>query len=150
MKETLLTPFAKVVTDIFLILLLLACYITGETTVFEANWSIWISVHAIVGIFMSLAMVLHLWQHWRMIKAFTKFKVIARNFITFLSIVFFCLLAVSILLMCWPMYSTLEIHHFIAIFFTKLMFIHAIAQFPSMMRLIRRAKTTRTVCAAES
>ncbi len=150
MKETLLTPFAKVMTDIALIVLLLACYITGETGVFETNWSIWISTHAIVGMLMCLAMGLHVWQHWKMIKAFTKKKVILRNFITFLSIVFFVLVAFSIALMVWPTHQTLEIHHAVSILFTKLMFVHAIVQFPSMMRLIRRSRTSKTTCAVEA
>lgn len=150
MKETLLTPFAKIMTDITLIALLLACYITGETGVFEANWSIWISTHAVVGILMCLAMGLHVWQHWRMIKAFTKKKVILRNFITFLSIVFFVLVAFSILFMIWPTHSTLGIHHAVSILFTKLMFLHAILQFPSVMRLIRRNRANKAVCVVES
>ena len=150
MKETLLTPFAKIMTDIALLILLLACYITGETGVFEANWSIWVSTHAIVGILMCSAMGLHVWQHWRMIKAFTKKKVILRNFITFLSIVFFVLVAFSILFMIWPTHSTLEIHHAVSILFTKLMFLHAILQFPSMMRQIRRNRANKAVCVVES
>ena len=150
MKETLLTPFAKVMTDIALILLLLACYITGETSDFEANWSIWISTHAIVGILMCLAMGLHAWQHWKMIKAFTKKKVILRNFITFLSIVCFVLVAFSILLMIWPTHLAFEIHNAVSTLFAVLMLVHTIVQLPSMMRLIRRSRTSKITCVEEA
>lgn len=87
---------AKIVVDISLVvgfILLRRAGHIGATT-----GSYLTLLHCIMGSVWSLLIILHIVQHWRFIKAFTKKKVVLKNKITALTIFCFILMLLSIVL----------------------------------------------------
>jgi hypothetical protein len=84
---------SKAIVDILLIIGLVITLITSRSA--ESSW--W-SFHCVASMIWYLLMIAHIWQHWKMIKALTKWKVLKRNKITFLTVIFFILLTFSIIL----------------------------------------------------
>lgn len=94
MEKIFLSKQAKILVDILLVLGFILLRIAGHVGQISAYWN---SVHCIMGIVWFSLIILHVAQHWRLIKSFTKKKVILKNKITALTIICFMLMLISII-----------------------------------------------------
>lgn len=76
MKSLFLSRQAKILVDISLVIGFILLRFAGH--IVAASGSYWTSLHCIIGSVWVLAMILHVVQHWRLIKAFTKKKVVLK------------------------------------------------------------------------
>lgn len=131
-NNPVLSKQAKIIVDIVLavgLVLLLTCHdIEG----------CWVSSHCITGMLSVLAMAVHIWQHWRFIKALVKKKVILKNKITVLITICFILISVSILLFITgfePPY--LKLHNVTGHFFVLAAILHAVQKIKRFFALFK-------------
>lgn len=122
MNGLLLSKRAKITVDILLVAGLVSLHFAGhaETTSFY-----WASSHCIVGSVLSLLIIIHIIQHWRLIKAFTKKKVILKNRITALTIFCSVLMLLSIVFFIAGI-PLGRFHHVIGHVFILIVIIHAV------------------------
>lgn len=125
MKSVFLSRQAKILVDISLIIGFILLRLVGH--IGATSGSYWTSLHCIIGCVWSLLMLLHVAQHWRLIKAFTKKKVILKNKITALTIVCFTLMLLSIVFFIVGIPLS-RFHNVIGHFFVLIVIIHTISK----------------------
>jgi hypothetical protein len=84
---------SKAIVDILLIIGLVLTIISSRSA--ESSW--W-SFHCMVSMAWYALMIVHIWQHLQMTKAVFKWKVLKRNKMTFITVIFFILMTFSIIL----------------------------------------------------
>lgn len=114
---------AKAIVDIAMVLCIVIAPIYSDPhTATETHWR---SSHCIIGLFVFMFMLIHIVQHWRFIRAFTKKKVILKNKITALVIIAFILMSLSILFFIVGFnHPFLRFHNIIGHFFGIIVIIH--------------------------
>ena len=118
--------FSKCVSKAVVDILLIAGLVLSIKTARTADYS-WASFHCIISMTWYALMLIHIWQHWRIIKALTKWKVIKRNIITSLTVVVFILMTFSVFLFITKINDQFfRIHHIIAHIFWAMIVIHAV------------------------
>ena len=137
MKKILLSKQAKIIVDILMVLafILLAAFLDIENIV-QFQWK---SAHCIIGVVWILLIIIHVAQHWRLTKSFTKKKVISRNKITAWTILSFILIVLSILLfvICFDM-PLLMFHNLVGKLFALMIIIHTIDKFKRFISLFKK------------
>ena len=137
MRKIFLSKQAKIIIDILLVLafILLAAFLDIEEII-QSNWK---SAHCIIGVVWILLIIIHVAQHWRLTKSFTKKKVISRNKITAWTILSFILIALSILLfvVCFDM-PFLMFHNLVGKLFALIIIIHTIDKFKRFISLFKK------------
>lgn len=124
-----LSKRAKIVVDILLIIGLVLSFLPPSGVR-------WTSLHCIACIVWYLIMIIHIWQHWKLTKAFTKKKVILKNKVTALIIVLFILMTISILQLASGFeIPHLNFHHLIGRIFVFAIIIHTIQKFKLLLGL---------------
>ena len=119
---TIKNNFSKATVDI----LLVAGFFLSIMTARAADYS-WASCHCIVSMAWYALILIHIWQHWKVTKALTKWKVMKRNIITSLTVVVFILMTFSVILFIAEISDQfVRIHHIIAHIFWAVIIIHAV------------------------
>jgi len=133
-KKILLKRFSKGIIDILLIIGTVLSIKTARTACYS-----WASLHCIVSIIWYALMLVHIWQHWAMTKAVvSKWKVLKRNKITFLTIAVFILMTLNIIVFVFEVNSQLvRIHHILSHVFWKVIIIHTIQKFKRLVACFR-------------
>ena len=130
-------PISKAIVDILLIVGTIVSILSSRR-LGAASWG---SFHCIASMVWYALMLVHIWQHWRLTKAFAKPKVMRRNIITSLTIVVFILMTVSIVLFIFGTgHQSVRIHHAISHVFWIVILIHAIQKTKQFMRLFKDVK----------
>jgi hypothetical protein len=137
MRRLFVSGKAKIAVDI-----LMAAGFAGFCVDAETVPDGWTSVHCIAGAVWFLMITVHVAQHWRMIKSFTRKEVILKNRITALTLLSFILMFVSILSFAGGInIPLLKYFHQIAGRFFMLMFIiHTIHKWKRFRALFGRKK----------
>ena len=137
MKHIFSNPIAKVTVDILLVAGLVLAIISTHSA--EKSW--W-SFHCMVSMAWYALMLVHIWQHWGMTKAMLKWKVLKRNKITFLTVVFFILMTLSIILFMVDVSNDfVRFHHAVASPFRFVTLIHLIQKTKRFVQLFKRKIT---------
>lgn len=123
MKSSFLSKQAKILVDISLVIGFVLLMFAGH--IGEISGSYWTSLHCIMGGVWSLLMILHVAQHWRLVKAFTKKKVVLKNKITALTTYCLILMLISISSFIVGMPLT-KFHNAIGHVFILIIIIHTI------------------------
>jgi len=140
----------KVIKDIFprrtskeiVDILLLAGLVLSIKTARTADYS-WASLHFIVSISWYALMLVHIWQHWRLIKTLAKQKVMRRNIITTLAVVVFILMTFSVILFIGKINDQfVHIHHVIAHVFWAVIIIHVVQKSKRFVHLFKKVNDT--------
>jgi len=134
-KKILLTRLSKGIIDILLIIGTILSIHSARTACFS-----WASYHCIVSMIWYALMLVHIWQHWAMTKAVaSKWKVLKRNKITFLTIVVFILMTLNIIVFIFEVNMQLiRIHHILSHVFWKVIIIHTIQKFKRFIFLFKK------------
>ena len=128
-------PISKVIVDILLIVGIFISVISSR----RPDAASWGSFHCIASMAWYALMLVHIWQHWRLTKAFTKWKVMRRNIITSLTIIVFILMTVSVISFIFGTGDRLaHIHHQIAHVFLAAMVIHTIQKAKRLVQLFKK------------
>jgi len=136
-KQFISKPISKALVDILLIVGTLISIISSR----RSDSASWGSFHCIASMVWYALMLVHIWQHWRLTKAFKKPKVMRRNIITSLTIVVFLLMSVSIVLFIFGIgHQSVRIHHVISHIFWVVILIHAIQKVKQFVRLFKDVK----------
>lgn len=130
MKELFLSRRAKIAVDFLLIIGLALSF-------FQPSGAYRTSFHCIACSIWFLIMIVHIWQHWKLTKAFTKMKVILKNKITAMTILCFILMTISIFQFATGL-NTSHFHHLIGHIFTLVVIIHTIQKFKRFLFLFKR------------
>lgn len=137
MKHLFLSKKAKATVDIMLLLCIFIALVYSDPH--AATKMHWRSSHCIISLIGFVLMVIHVIQHWRFIRAFTKKKVILKNKITALVIIGFILMSVSILFFIIGFnHSFLKFHNIIGHFFGIVVIIHTIDKFKRFISLLAK------------
>lgn len=88
------SKLAIVIADLFLIVGLVLCLFSDKSI---APSDAWRSGHCIVCVGWFAVMIVHTWQHFKLIKAFTESSVRRRNIITTVTLVAMIVLIVSVM-----------------------------------------------------
>ena len=133
-KNLLFRKISKAVVDILLVAGLVITMISGWTA--EDSW--W-TFHCIASMIWYLLMIIHIWQHWGMTKAVFKWKVLKKNKITFLTVISFILITLSIILFIVNINEQfVHFHHVVASVLEKIVIIHMIITVRKFMALFRQ------------
>jgi hypothetical protein len=137
MQKIILNVFSKriskAIIDILLIVGLILTLITSRSA--ESSW--W-SFHCVASMIWYLLMIVHIWQHWGMTKAVFKWKVLKRNKITFLTVIFFILLTFSIILFTFGVSEQfVNIHHTITSPLRLVIIIHLLTKAKRFVSLLK-------------
>ena len=136
MNRILSKPISKAVVDLLLVVGLFLSILSSRHSADS-----WGSLHCIVSMVWYVLMLVHIWQHWRMTKALTKWKVMRRNIITTLTAIVFILMTVSIIFFVGGVsYKSMHIHHAIAHIFWIVILIHAIQKTKRFIQLFKQAQ----------
>lgn len=122
MENIFLSKQAKIIVDILLVLGFIFLRIAGHIGQISAYWN---SVHCIMGVVWFSLIILHVAQHWRFIKSFTKKKVILKNKITALIIICFIMMSISIIFFMIGI-PLLKFHNVIGHLFILIVIVHTI------------------------
>ena len=137
MKKIFLSKQAKIIVDILMVIAFIfsAAFLDIEKTA-QFNWK---SAHCIIGIIWILLIIIHIAQHWRLTKSFTKKKVISRNKITAWTILSFILIVLSVLLfvVCFDV-PFLMFHNLVGKLFALIIIIHTIDKFKRFISLFKK------------
>lgn len=136
MKNIILSKQAKATVDILLVLVLIVTCVFSDIE--KGSTSYWKSAHCILGSLWMGLIILHVVQHWRLIKSFVKKKVILRNKITALTILSFILMFLSITSFIIGFnVPFLKFHHFIGHLFFLVIIIHTIDKFKRFLAFFK-------------
>lgn len=125
MRNIFVSRQAKISIDILLGAGLLAAAICSKLQGSYTHY--WVSPHCIASMLWFLLLLVHITQHWRVIKAFTRKKVIWKNKITALTIAACILMALSILTFLMEItLPLLHAHGIIGRLFILMVVIHTI------------------------
>ena len=137
-KQFFSQPASKAIVDILLIAGTFISILSSR----RADAASWGSFHCIASMAWYVLMLVHIWQHWRLTKAFAKPKVMRRNIITTATIFVFILMTVSIVLFIFGTgHQSVRVHHAISHVFWVVVLIHAIQKaklFARLFKSIRR------------
>ena len=134
--------FSKPISKITVDLLLVAGFFLSISSSRHAASASWGSFHCIASMVWHALIVVHIWQHWRMTKALTKWNVMRRNILTTLTAIIYILMAVSIIFFVGGVtYKSLHIHHAIAHIFWIVALIHTIHKTKRFKQLIQQHKS---------
>jgi ABC-type microcin C transport system permease subunit YejB len=104
------------------------------------------SFHCITSLTWYLLILVHIEQHWKMVKSLSKRKVWKRNVITALAVVAFCLMTVSIILFAGGTgHRIIHIHHVIANLFWLVCVIHTLTKLKRFALLFKKVQKNRSV-----
>ena len=143
MQAIISKPISKAIIDIALFVGIFVSIISSR----QEGAASWGSFHCIASMTWYALMLVHIWQHWKLTKAFVKPKVMWRNKITFITIIMFVLITFSIIPFVFDVNDrTVHIHHDISHVFKFVMIVHAIQKAKSFAKLF---KGTRVLSAAE-
>ncbi|MDR2775442.1 MAG: hypothetical protein LBC19_12025 [Tannerella sp.] len=136
MRNLFFSRKAVILVDILMIVCLIIAGIYTDDGIIGEYWK---SFHCITGLVWFSMAVIHVAQHWRMIKSFTRKKVIFRNRITALTLLSFIFMLLSILFFTTGFNaSLLMFHHFAGRFFMLMFLIHTIHKSKRFIALFRR------------
>ena len=134
-------PISKAIVDI---LLIAGLFVTIFSSVNDLGVASWGSFHCISSMTWYALMIVHIWQHWRLTKSFTKWKVMRRNIITSFTIIAFIMLTISVALFTFgTSHQLVSIHHAIASPFQFVIIIHAIQKAKRFLHLFK--KTSKSI-----
>jgi len=134
MKHLFSKKITKAIIDILLLIGLVLSIKTARTA--DNSWG---SLHCLVSMAWYALMLVHIWQHWRFIKALAKWKVMKRNIITSLTVVIFILMTFSVILFIADINDQfVRIHHIIAHIFWAVIIIHAIQKAKRFINLLKK------------
>ena len=137
MKSIFSNQISKAVVDI---LLVAGLFISFSSAKFEGSAS-WASFHCLASIAWYTLILLHIWQHWRLTKAFVKPKMMIRNKITFMAIVAFVIMTVSVIPFVFKISDTfIHLHHQIGHIFSIVMLVHTIQKMRRFAQLFKGTK----------
>ena len=137
-KQLFSKPISKAIVDILLIVGTLISIISSR----RSDAASWGSFHCIASMTWYVLMLVHIWQHWRLTKAFAKPKVMRRNIITTATILVFIFMTVSIVLFIFGTgQQPVRIHHVISHVFWAVILIHAIQKAKAFVRLFKGIKS---------
>ena len=137
MKKILLSKQAKIIVDVLMAFaFILLCVFSEFEKLYQSYWK---SAHCIIGVIWILLITIHIAQHWRLIKSFTKKKIILRNKITAWTILSFMLVTLSVLLfaICFD-FSILMFHNLAGKLFALMIIIHTIDKFKRFISLFKK------------
>jgi hypothetical protein len=137
MKRLFVSEKAKIAVDI----LMAAGFVTAGFCVdAEVLPDVWTSAHCITGAVWFLMIIVHVAQHWRMIKSLTRKEVILKNRITALTLLSFILMFVSILSFAVGINIPLlkYFHQFAGRFFMLMFITHTIHKWKRFLALFGR------------
>jgi hypothetical protein len=135
MKNIFSKPISKAIVDILLVTGIFISIISSRSDG-RASWG---SFHCIVSMAWYALMLVHIWQHWRLIKACVKPKVMKRNKITLMTIIVFVLMSFSIILFVVDVSEKfIRIHHGISHLFWLVMIVHTIQKTKRFVRLFKK------------
>lgn len=133
MRQIFYSKQARIWIDILLFISIIIL------NIFDDVEQLWKSFHCIFGSFFLLLMIIHIAQNWKLIKLFTKTRVILRNKITALTIFSFIFIFLSVLLLLAGNKTPfLKIHHIIGELFTLITLIHIIDKFKRFKSLFKK------------
>lgn len=139
MKGLFFSKQAKILVDILLILGFIILRFAGRIAPEEGAY--WNSPHCIISIVWYSLMAFHVVQHWRLIRAFTKKKVIVKNKITAVTILSFLLMLVSIVALIIGMGTpALEFHNIVGHLFILIIIIHTVTKAKRFITLFNSKK----------
>ena len=137
-KQFFSKSILKAIVDILLIVGILISILSSR----RSDAASWGSFHCISSMVWYGLMIVHIWQHWRLTKAFVKPKVMRRNIFTSLTIFVFILMTVSIVLFIFGTgHQVVRIHHVISHIFWAVILIHAIQKAKQFVRLFKDVKS---------
>ena len=137
MKSIFQKPISKAIVTILLIILLVPSYRTANP--YDLSWT---SNHAVISMIWYALMLVHIWQHWKLTKAMFQWKVMKRNVITFLTVVAFIIMTLTVLLFMIDVnVSFVHLHHQVAHIFCIVIIIHAIQKFKRLVSLFKKKKS---------
>ena len=136
MENIFLSKQAKISVDILLLLGFILLMIVGHVGQISAYLN---SVHCIMGVVWFSLIILHVAHHWRLIKSFTKKKVILKNKITALTIICFIMMFISIIffMIAIPLF---KFHNVIGHLFILIVIVHTIDKSKRFMSLFKSNK----------
>lgn len=135
-KQMFLSKKVKAIVDIAMILCIVIALVYSDPH--TAAETYWCSSHCIISLIGLTLMAIHVTQHWHLIKAFTKRKVILKNKITALVIASFILISLSILLFIIGFSgSFLKFHSIIGHFLGIMVLIHTVQKFKRFILLLK-------------
>ena len=136
MNQILLKPISKAIVDLLLVAGLFLSILSSRHSADS-----WGSLHCIVSMIWYALMLVHIWQHWRMTKALTKWKVMRRNIVTTLITIMFILMTVSIIFFVGGVGDkSIQIHHAVAHIFWIVIIIHTITKVKRFIQLFKQAQ----------
>ena len=137
MKKLFLSKPAKIVVDILLVLAFVVLFIVSDAE--ESMELQWESLHCGFGRTWLLIMMIHIAQHWRLIKSFIRKKTIMRNKITALTILSFILVTVGVIALGVDFGAPfLMFHEITGSLFMLMMLIHTIDKFKLFASLFKK------------
>jgi len=129
---------AKIIIDILMVIGFIAAALFSKQQNGEYV-NIWTSPHCIVSALWVLLILIHILQHYPLIKAFARRKVIVKNKITFITFLFTIMMIVSILFfMAEVNVVLLHVHGIVGRLFVLLVIIHVINKYRQFVRLWKR------------
>lgn len=121
---------------IILIIGLVLCLISDKNINPDSAWQ---SSHCIISAVWFVLMILHAWQHWKLIKAFRISKVRLKNRLTTLTIVVFIVMFFSIAaLIATTSPSVVHFHNIFAHVFMVVVIVHLITKSKRLYSMIKR------------
>jgi len=133
-KAIFFKRISKAIVDILLLTGLILSIKTSRT----ADYS-WGSFHCVVSMAWYALILIHIWQHWYLTKALTKWNVMKRNIFTSLTAVVFILMTFSIILFTGNISGQfVRIHHVIAHVFWAVIIIHAVQKSKRFISLFKK------------
>ena len=127
--------FSKTTVDILLVIGFFLSMLSSR----HSAASSWGSFHCMVSMAWYALTLVHIGQHWRFTKALAKWKVIKRNKITFLTVVVFVLMTISIFTFIGGVNNqNMHVHHAIAHIFWIAILIHAITKAKRFVYLFKK------------
>ena len=146
MNHILTNKYSKGIIDIIMLLCFIACI--NASSVFEkytinseneeglTNVHLLSTTHCIAGIILVCFIAIHIWQHWKFIKALLSKKILFKNKITALTSIAFMLLMIGLIVFIIGFTgSTLHIHSFFAHIFAIIIIIHMSTKLKSFIYL---------------
>ena len=136
-KSIFSNRIAKITVDI---LLVTGIFISFSSAKFAGSAS-WASFHCIASMAWYALILVHIWQHWRLTKAFVKPKVMIRNKVTFMAIVAFVMMTLSVIPFVFKISdASVHRHHQIGHLFAIVMLVHTIQKTKHFAQLFKLKK----------
>ena len=136
MNKIFSKQFLKVTIDILLVIGFFVSVLFSRHSEYNASWG---SFHCIASMIWYVLILVHIGQHWRMLKVLWKWKVIKRNIITTMTVIVFILMTISVILFIAKInVQSIHVHHIIAHLFWVMIIIHAITKVKRFVRLIKK------------